>query len=247
MSIKDFVEDIFDKNPEIAAEMHKIKYKIRKGYYDKNYIDSIFQLDIRSQFDAHDVYFFYLIHEAILSGKIIKTEVYVKETPFADKDIENNNRVLKNNLPLFFEAKFNPTYGYGYNDDGKLKWTKPLFFEKTTLNEKNEQVKQFVKVGPRSTPLEVGTTKPETTFLHLFKDNTCLSRWAYNSDSISIFCNTDFIEEESVTFEEYIQEFNISENGMRHMSDSIFKGDIIFKDGIYRYSLQEKRFYKIQN
>lgn len=240
------IDEILRENPEYASLLYSIKSKIHKGFFKQEYLDIIFQLDNRfGMLKIEDVYYFSKIHADLLLGKIVKMEFEINETPFPNKEIEENNRALKN-LPDFVEAEFSPTCGATYNDDGYLQINKPIIFEQTLINEKKDAYKKIIKLENIVFPLEVGTTKAETTFSHLYVDGRSLARWPYDSKNVTLLYkinNEEDVDKKLVTYKEYINEMN---NG-KELSDTLgFTGEIVFKDGTYKFDSEKKKYIKKQ-
>jgi hypothetical protein len=121
--------------------------------------------------------------------------IEVGEEPGPDDAIKSNNAKLVD-LPKPFKASFDP--GPRKEGDGLLEWETivafgPIQCEDHGKDDKDPCPAAFMKAisrKPGSIPLEVGTTKPSRTLLHLLEPPFGVARWPYNSKDIHVLVRT---------------------------------------------------------
>jgi hypothetical protein len=117
-----------------------------------------------------DAYWFAQMHVRLCQEKILLTSVSLGNAPSKDNDVIWNNDILSR-APVPFEGRF---YGKTGGNDGEWKRSSEL----TLRGGKG--------IPPMSLPLEVGSTKGETTVRHLI-ESRALARWPYESENVYIF------------------------------------------------------------
>jgi len=130
------------------------------------YVDIVTQHE-RGGYDLYDAYTFGQVHAHIATGEIHVKRIDLGSMPSADAASEINNSKLSK-LPAPFKARFRGGNG---DCDGTLEWG-------ATFQTGD------VRWEPHSSvPLEVGLTRPATTWRHLCGERF-LARWPYGHTSI---------------------------------------------------------------
>jgi hypothetical protein len=164
---------------DVYLDMYR---RLKSGMYHGDYVDTVFQ---GKGYTPANVLAFANIHHLISIGSIARLTVDVGDTPFGDKAIEQNNRILSG-LPKLFEAVFHPEKGYAAWDDGYFSGKGNVIFERTPIAKYQHLARHIViDLYNQWIPLEVGTTDGHTTYMHLLMDGA-VARWAYGSSAITV-------------------------------------------------------------
>jgi len=172
--------------------------RLKNGHWNDWYVNIIMQ-NFRATTDPADILAFVHVHALIALGKVWTCKLIINQEPFGDKEIQENNRVLKHYLPDIFKGEFIPEKGRSAKDDGYIEAIKD--FKVTDAWSANEEV--IVRLAKTTIfPLEVGYTKSYTTYGHLMEDG-CVARWPYGSKSIYLLDMFEYMMElRSNLFEE---------------------------------------------
>lgn len=151
--------------------------KMRSGFWDDEYLVYAFQL-ARGNWDIYAAFCFAHLHSWIGIGKVLIADIEIGVEPERDSEIDKNNQLLAR-LPAPFSSKF-----WGNNDDcdGYVKWCEPI--ELGQIDCTGREI--VITIPPRSVPLEVGLTRPDTTIYHILGEHG-LARWPYGSKRIRLF------------------------------------------------------------
>ena len=117
------------------------------------------------------------LHARICKGLVGRALIGVEGRPGRDADREGNAVKLAD-LPPPFRAAVNPDQNLA-DQDGFLSWSTPIEVEAGSV---------CVTVPPGRVPLEIGSTKPSRTLLHVAMDHG-VARWPYASEDIHLFVN----------------------------------------------------------
>jgi hypothetical protein len=151
--------------------------RLRSGFWEKDYVNSCFQI-VHGGIDIYAAYCFAHFHSWISIGKVLMAVIEVGCEPKDDSNISGNHEALQE-LPEPFSAVF---WG-AYDDcDGYVKWSEPIEFGQMDCTGREI----VVEIPPKSIPLEVGTTRPDTTICHIIGEHG-LARWPYGSKRIYLF------------------------------------------------------------
>jgi hypothetical protein len=130
------------------------------------------------------------IHSALMSGDVTEVEISTRGIPGPDSDRAGNAAKVAH-LPGPFTAFVDQSQNHA-DSDGYLSWDEPIKMEKS-LNVSftdgvhgKQPVMCIVELPPGSVPLEIGTTKPSRTYLHMRMDGG-VARWPYGHDRITLF------------------------------------------------------------
>jgi len=151
--------------------------RLRSGFWEISYVNSLFQLGF-ANWDLYAAYCFAHLHAWIGVGKVLMAAVDIGFEPLADCEIEGNDKLLAA-LPEPFSGRF---CGGSRGCDGYVKWSEPIEFGQIDCTGREI----VVIIPPRSVPLEVGYTNPDTTLYHILGDHA-LARWPYGSKRIHLF------------------------------------------------------------
>jgi len=151
--------------------------KIKSRFWEKDYVNCCFQL-AKSNVDVYAAYCFAHFHSWVSIGKVLMAAVDIGCEPKEDSDISGNHAMLQS-LPKPFSAAF---WG-GHDDcDGYVKWSEPIEFGQIDCTGREI----VVEIPPKSIPLEVGWTRPDSSIYHILREKG-LARWAYSSKRIYLF------------------------------------------------------------
>lgn len=151
--------------------------KLKSGFWDWDYVNSCFQLGY-GDIDIYAAYCFAHFHTWVSIGKVLTAAIDLGLEPERDELIEENNKRLAR-LPGPFSGHF---AGGNHSNDGYVKWSEPIEFGQIDCT--GREVMAVIK--PKSIPLEVGLTRPDTTIYHILGDHA-LARWPYSSERIHLF------------------------------------------------------------
>lgn len=184
-ALKKHVNESMADDPYYAAIVCQFLGKMSAGFYESEYVDMVFQNHWPS-FDIYDADVFMNIHAQLVMGGIAWAKIEVGHMPSKNNQVDENNRKLSF-LPSPFEAKFIPEVGGGADCDGYFTWNFPVGFGIHNPDTDTWTRKEF---GPRTLPLEVGTTASYRTLGH-FASERGLARWAYGSAFVDAFILLD--------------------------------------------------------
>lgn len=151
--------------------------KLKSGFWENDYVNSCFQLT-HGNIDIYAAYCFAHFHAWISVGKILIATVEIGVGPEGDSKVVENNGALAH-LPEPFSGEF---VGGPGGPDGYIKWNRII--ELGQIDCTGREIAAMIK--PRSVPLEVGLTRPDTTIYRLLEEDG-LARWPYCSESIYLF------------------------------------------------------------
>lgn len=154
--------------------------KLTNGYYEKWYVNMIFQNHERYPLSIYDAYAFSLIHCDICSGKIVLSKIGLGEIPMKDKCIDINNALL-DRLWYPFYGKF---WGGTQDSDGYIDVK-----EEIEMNSITPDYGKITSMADGMFPLEVGYTNAGKTMTYLRSNFGRLARWPYDSTDIILMAN----------------------------------------------------------
>lgn len=118
------------------------------------------------------------------AGRYGRLQINIGRTPSADAKRGANAAALSA-LPGPFVAEVDLAQN-GADADGHFAWTAPI-----NVNMYIEgDTPVACEMSPRSIPLEIGSTAPSRTLLHVARD-LGVARWAYGSEHLLLFLNLD--------------------------------------------------------
>jgi hypothetical protein len=127
-----------------------------------------------------------LAHVEICSGQIIRTMVRADGEPHADSG-RHANALALSDLPHPFTAQVDLTQ-YNCDSDGTMSWAEPIEASSYTADQDDHRagLQEIVVADPRSVPLEIGSTLPSRTLMHL-REARGVARWPYGTDWIHVW------------------------------------------------------------
>lgn len=173
-----------------GAEAIGVYYEgLREGRWDQEFLDVVGQLDRRQgSWDLGQVYSFMRFHHAWVSGRYAACSVPVGGPPGPDADREGNAALL-GTVPHYVTGDLDARQNNA-DEDGVLSWADDLrmtaFVADQELVDGVEAKTLDVRVKPMQVPLEVGTTKPSRSWLHMQREGG-LARWPYGQDRITLW------------------------------------------------------------
>lgn len=169
--------------------------------FGRDYIATLGQLAriTPAQWPLEQVAAFTALHTKICAGEILLVQIgtaLMRGGPKADAQRKENAQALAR-LPAPFHADVDLTQNGG-DADGTLKWDAPIRMDAASgvvfLGPCRLDLKQPVPivrtVADGWAPLEIGSTTPSRTLLHLLEAGA-VARWPYGSDHIWLLVHRD--------------------------------------------------------
>jgi hypothetical protein len=189
------------ETPDGALTYQIVHAGLRDGRWSERYMDAIGQHGVRSRtsWPQNQVAAFGFVHLSVVRGEVALVPVSTLGTPRRDSCREENAAALAN-LPHPFVAEVDADQNCG-DCDGIIKWTEPIEVTVCSgLSERTDSgvllpVPLHVMIQPGEAPLEIGSSLPSRTWLHLREDRA-VARWPYGHDSFMLFVKVTCIEEE---------------------------------------------------
>ena len=182
-------------NEATAATLVRARQHLASGtYYSPEYVDAFGQLHRHTpgRWPVHQVAAFVRIHTGVCAGQFARVQVEVGATPGPDAARDDNAAALAD-LPEPFTAVLDMEQNAA-DQDGFITWDEDITVTRATgasfMAEcsRKEPLTMPALVRPLQVPLEVGTTMPSRTLLHLEEDGG-VARWAYGSKDLYIILN----------------------------------------------------------
>lgn len=189
----------WDSDPVRAAIIPTCTEGIRTGRFPMGYLDAIGQLHRGgpSRWPRPQVAAFALIHRALMSGDAAETVIEVGLTPFRDAERQANATALEDLLPEPFNAHIDRTQSNA-PQDGWLEWAAPITVRRScrvpyypSASDTPAPLTAPRIIPPGRVPLEVGSTMPSRTHLHLCEDQG-VARWPYEATEIRLFISSKY-------------------------------------------------------
>ena len=174
--------------PEGAHSLH-LAYKGVSERWEREYVDAIGQHYIysdRCDWPLEQIACFALVHGYLGNGTVGRVLVRAGGEPGRDSDREHNAGLLAE-MPEPFVAELDMSQNCA-DSDGVLRWTEPIQVHVATTEREDGvggecAVLAPAVIRPGRVPLEVGSTMPSRTALHLREDRG-VAHWPYGSDWI---------------------------------------------------------------
>jgi hypothetical protein len=189
----------WDSDSERAAIIPTCIEGIRTGRWDRDYLDAVGQLHRGgpSSWPRHQVAAFASIHKVLMLGKAASAQIEVGHIPLPDAERDANASALRD-LPMPFVAHVDKTQ-YNADQDGWLEWSAPITVRRSvgaayypsTVDDATP-VTILQEVPPGTVPLEIGSTPPSRTSLHLHEDRG-VARWPYEATCLWLFISSHFL------------------------------------------------------
>lgn len=178
-----------------AVELVRTRNRLVNGnHFTQGFVSAVGQMHRRTpeSWPVHQVAAFLDIHAAVGAGRYAMVHVEVGTTPRLDAERTTNAAALSD-LPEPFTARLDLDQNAA-DDDGTVAWAEDIIVTHSTGVPYTagcttpESLTIPITVQPLQVPLEVGTTMPSRTLLHLEEDGG-VARWAYDSTDLYIFLN----------------------------------------------------------
>lgn len=185
--------------PAGVKAVHSVHQGLRTGRWSKEYVDSIGQHGVRSatSWPMEQVAAFAEIHAMITSGLVAMVPVSTGAPPRRDVDREANAAALAN-LPHPFTASVNMDQQCG-DFDGTVEWSEPIGVSLATRLIECEPggvtrpISVHYMIPPGDAPLEIGSSLPSRTLMHLAMEGGSVARWPYGQSRFRLFVNLDYV------------------------------------------------------
>jgi hypothetical protein len=178
-----------------AAALVRTRNRLATGtHFTSGFVDAVGQLHRTSpdHWPVHQVAAFLDIHAAVGAGRYAMVQVEVGATPRPDVDRTSNALALAD-LPEPFTAELDLDQNAA-DEDGTVAWSEDIIVTRSTGVPYTadcvtpESLTIPLTVRSFRVPLEVGTTMPSRTLLHLEEDGG-VARWAYGSADLYVLLN----------------------------------------------------------
>lgn len=182
-------------SPSAAQALAQTRQDLRNDRISAAYRDRIGQTQRRAAYwPPAQAAAFLRVHTGLMSGEFAVSLLEVGEIPVADAAREMNAERLQRLHPAF-SARLS-TDQAGADADGELCWSQPIRAQRSTGKASTEtgdgrtrpEVMPF-EIPPGCIPLEVGSTYPSRTLMHLIKHGG-VARWPYESTVVALMWNT---------------------------------------------------------
>lgn len=168
-------------NPDCARMIHLTRESIKSGRWGDRYI-SIIGKPERGPWTIGQLWAAALVHGGLSAGEIVIRRIPVCATPSPDRMRKDNAEALAS-MPEPWKPSLDMEQANG-DCDGILSWDQAVAFLQAETDDK--PYGSLVRVEPKSgVPLEVGSTMPSRTWLHLF-GNLAVARWPYGDDHVTV-------------------------------------------------------------
>ncbi|MFD1278028.1 hypothetical protein ACFQ51_56770 [Streptomyces kaempferi] len=178
-----------------AAALVRTRNRLADGnHFTPGFVSAVGQMHRATpgRWPVHQVAAFLDIHAAVGAGRYAMVQVGVGTEPRSDADRTANAQALSD-LPVPFVAELDVEQNAA-DEDGTLSWTEEIIVTRSTgvpytaACASRETVTIPTVMPSYRVPLEVGTTKPSRTLLHLEEDGG-VARWAYGSQDLYVLLN----------------------------------------------------------
>jgi hypothetical protein len=185
------LDRILTTEPTAAALVRTRNRLTRGDHFTPGFVDAIGQIHriTPARWPVHQVAAFLDIHAGIGAGRYAMVQVEVGTAPRSDAKRSANAAALAD-LPEPFTAEVDLVQNAA-DEDGTLVWSEDIIVTRsmgvpyragcTTP----ESLTMPTAVRPFRVPLEIGTTMPSRTLLHLEEDGG-VARWAYGSTDLYV-------------------------------------------------------------
>jgi len=200
LSVAKAILDRLMSDPAGIKAFHTAHQGLRSGRWSHEYVDSIGQHGVRarSSWPMEQVAAFAEVHGMIARGTVAMVPVGTDGPPNRDDQREANAAALAD-LPDPFTAYVNPTQN-GADADGFLSWSEPIEVSLATglierdVDGSTRPYSVHYRIPAGTAPLEIGSSLPSRTWLHLVLEGGSVARWPYGHDCIRLFVNLDYAE-----------------------------------------------------
>lgn len=185
------LDRILTREPTAAA-LVRTRNRLADGtHFTSGFVDAVGQMHriAPGRWPVHQVAAFLGIHAGICAGRYAMVQVEVGATPRPDAE-RSANAVALAGLPEPFSADLD-VYQNAADEDGAAAWSEDIVVTRSTGVPYTagcstpESLTAPTAIRPFEVPLEIGTTLPSRTLLHLEEDGG-VARWAYGSTDLCV-------------------------------------------------------------
>ncbi|MFD9056192.1 hypothetical protein ACFWCM_12830 [Streptomyces albidoflavus] len=190
---EDQLDDIL-QDPGSARVFAEWRRRFQEGNYDAQYVAAIGQTNRDPKYwPLEQTASFIHVHTGLMSGLYGHVSISVGASPGPDADRAGNAEKLRHVHRLF--AAHLDMEQNGADSDGDLSWKQGISLNRSSglgliTDCGTAPVRMLANVAPWKVPLEVGSSKPSRTFLHLHMEGG-VARWPYDSDRITLLLNLE--------------------------------------------------------
>lgn len=188
------LDRILTREPTAAALVRTRNRLSDGGHFTPGFVSAVGQIHRRdpARWPVHQVAAFLDIHAAVGAGRYAMVQVEVGAAPRPDAERDINAAALAD-LPDPFTAQLDIDQNAA-DEDGTVAWSEDIIITRSTGVPytagcgTRQSLTMPTAVRPFLVPLEVGTTMPSRTLLHLEEDGG-VARWAYDSTDLYVLLN----------------------------------------------------------
>ncbi|WP_131589746.1 hypothetical protein [Streptomyces seoulensis] len=197
---EEIAESMLDEiltHPGAAAVLADWRNRFKARDFDEQYVAQIGQTQHDPAYwPLEQVAAFLKVHTGLMAGLYARVEISVNAMPGPDADRVGNAAKLRGTHPLFcpeLDMEQN-----GADCDGWLSWKTDISMNRSSslgliTDCGTSPVNMGLLVEPGGVPLEVGTSKPSRTYMHLHMEGG-VARWPYHSDRIGLLINVEHMQ-----------------------------------------------------
>jgi hypothetical protein len=171
---------------------------LRDGRWSEEYMDAIGQHGVRARtgWPMEQVAAFARVHGMVAAGDVAMVPVSTDGPPHADGEREANAAALSN-LPHPFTASVGMTQQCG-DSDGAVAWSEPIEVTVATriiepsADDFSRPYGLHYMIPPGKATLEIGSSLPSRTLMHLAMEGGAVARWPYGYSCFRLFVNLDY-------------------------------------------------------
>ncbi len=138
------------------------------------------------------------MHAGLMSGRFVRIDINVLESPGPDADRASNAAVITT-LPHPFVGHVDQTQKASDWGDGGIRWTEPVLAQRSTnipsvspdgsISASTAECALAPMGDPRAyIPLEIGSTMASVVYGHLMRSRA-VARWPYGSTTLTILAD----------------------------------------------------------
>lgn len=188
------LDRILTREPTAAALVRTRNRLADGGHFTPGFVSAVGQMHrlAPARWPVHQVAAFLDIHAAVGVGWYAMVQVEVGTGPRSDAERSANAAALAD-LPEPFTAQLDLAQNAA-DEDGTVTWSQDIIVTRSTgvpytaACTAREPLTIPTTVQAFQVPLEVGTTLPSRTLLHLEEDGG-VARWAYGSTDLYLLLN----------------------------------------------------------
>lgn len=180
-------------SPDGPGALQQARDRIRARHTDPRYVSWIGQSQKDPHYwPPHQMAAYLRVHEMLATGEAVMFLVKAGAEPGPDADRDGNAAKLAQ-LPRPYTAALDMEQ-HGADSDGSLTWSAAVTAWRSTglllhASHTVTPVDIATRAEPRTVPLEVGSSLPSRTLMHLLVERS-VARWAYGDKRVCVILNT---------------------------------------------------------